>query len=69
MDYLTPNQIRAAFAGDVHLMNMLTVRHAWGVLSDTLSDVRFRAAEEEEANAPWTNAQWKSYHRIMASRD
>jgi len=69
MDYLTPNQIRAAVAGDVHLMNMLTVRHAWGVLSDTLSDVRFYAAEEEEANAPWSKADWKSYHRIMAARD
>lgn len=69
MDYLTPDQIRAAVAGDVHQMNMLTVRHAWAALWDTRSDVRFYAAEEEEANAPWTKADWKSYHRINAARD
>lgn len=62
MYYLTPNQIRAAFAGDVHLMNMLTVRHAWGVLSDTLSDVRFRAEEEEE-HANMSNKAYRDYWR------
>lgn len=69
MDYPSTEQIKAAFAGDVHQMNILTVHQAWGALSDTLSDVRYLAAEEETANAPWSKAQWKSYHRINAARD